>query len=79
MINSGNTSDYVMAKIYVSSMADVAGQNVQITASAPDIHNTNLVQSSAKAKAETATKWMVKILPSAWPMTAVRKPLPAPP
>ncbi|MDY3859971.1 MAG: hypothetical protein SO014_04955 [Candidatus Limivicinus sp.] len=61
MINSSDTKDAVVAKIYVSSMADVAGQDVQIVASAPNVQSTSCVESSAKAKADTATKWLVKI------------------
>ncbi|MBO5502602.1 MAG: hypothetical protein J6A48_11320, partial [Clostridia bacterium] len=60
-INSANDKDAVVARIYVSDLADVAGQDVQIVASAPNVHSTSCVESSAKAKADTATKWLVKI------------------
>ncbi|MDY6180230.1 MAG: hypothetical protein SPI15_05205 [Candidatus Faecousia sp.] len=62
-INSADTTDTdaVVAKIYVSSLADVAGQDVQIVASAPSVHSSSVVNSSAKAKADTVTKWLVKI------------------
>ena len=60
-INSSDSGDAVVGKIYVSENADLAGQSITIIASAPNVHSSSIVESTAKARSDTATKWIVKI------------------